>query len=147
MYALPPAAPVSRQPAVCQPASSTASSTTSTQVLAPTIVQTVTVTPIPSRTDLLTEESAWTWEELRDYVCGQIIDKFGPFPRDSRKEYGIFSRFLKEFGPDAIPIAKFAFEVQEGWWANAPISVTRFCRASDSYFAEPIRARLAEVSS
>lgn len=116
------------------------------QQVAPTVVQTVAITPTPSRSDLLVSEAEWTWSELRDYVVSQIEQRFGAFPRDSRKEYGIFTRFAKEYGAEAVAIAKYAFEVTEGWWQGAPISVNRFCKGSDPFFAEPIRARLADIA-
>ena len=122
------------------PASSTISAP------APTIVQTVTVTTLPSesRAYLSRPVEQWSWSDLRDYVVHQIESRFGTFPRDAKKEYGIFSRFHKAYGEKAGLIAKHAFEVSDGWWANAPISVNRFCKGSDPYFAEPILARLVE---
>lgn len=103
--------------------------------------------PAPARTDLLVPESSWGWEQVRDYVVTQIVDRFGPFPRDSKREYGIFSRFTSTHGPvEAIRIARYAFEVCDGWWCGAPISVTRFCKGSDEYFSRVILNRLAEAS-
>ncbi len=141
MLAMPPALPITpRQPAQQPPVSQT--------VEAPTLVQTVTVTPTPSRSDLLAATENWTWMELRDYVVAEITSRFGPFPRDSRKEHGIFSRFLNTYGQDGIEVAKFAFgPVCDGWWGSAPISVNRFCKGSDAYFCQPILARLAELES
>jgi hypothetical protein len=115
--------------------------------VAPTVVQMVSVEPIQARTDLLTDETEWTWAELRDYVVAQITERFGAFPRDSRKEYGIFSRFLNTYGADAVAIAKYAFgPACDGWWGRAPISVNRFAKGSDPYFAKPILERLADAS-
>lgn len=111
--------------------------------VAPAVVSTVTVEQVPSRTDLTVAEDSWTWQELRDYVCAQILTIHGPFPRDAKKEYGIFSRFLKQHGQDGIRVAKAAFEFYGGWWHGAPISVNRFTKGSDPYFVVPILERLA----
>lgn len=112
---------------------------------APVVTQQVSVTPVASRSDLLAEPAEWTWQEFRDYVVAQIEAVSGPFPRDSRKEYGIFNRFLKEYGQDGIRVARYAFETCGGWWNGAPISVTRFAKGSDPYFVAPILDRLAGV--
>lgn len=138
MYALPPANFASTAPAqpVHQPAPEIQT--------APTIVQQVTIEQVPARSDLLVETDHWGWSELRDYVASEIISRFGPFPRDSRKEYGIFNRYFGEFGQDGIKVAQFAFgPVCDGWWGGAPVSINRFCRASDPYFSIPILDRLA----
>jgi hypothetical protein len=113
---------------------------------APVIVQQVGVTPTVSRSDLLVETEHWTWSELRDYVASSITERFGPFPRDARKEHSIFNRFFNQYGADAIAVAKYAFgPVCDGWWRGAPISINRFCKSSDPYFVAPIMERLADV--
>lgn len=132
LIAFAPQAPIRRNHVVGTPA----------KVAAPTVIETVTVEVIPSRTDLTMVESEWTWSELRDYVVAQIIQRFGPFPRDAKKEFGIFSRFLKENGVNGIRVAKAAFEIYDGWWNGAPISINRFTRGSDPYFVVPIVQRL-----
>lgn len=110
---------------------------------APTIVQSVSTTPVVSRTDLLTETGEWTWAEFRDFVVGEIIERFGPFPRDAKKEYGIFRRYFDQYGFDAVRVARYAFgPTCDGWWAGAPISITRFCKGSDPFFTAPILDRL-----
>lgn len=86
----------------------------------------------------------WGWRELRDYVVDQIERQHGVFPRDPKKEYGIFSRFVNAFGADSARIARFAFEVEGGHWMGAPVSVQRFCKGSDAFFAQPILDRLNE---
>lgn len=148
MYALPPAIPAKAAPsrALSQTTPSPTPQQSSTNT-APTIVQKVSLEQTPSRTDLLADVDEWTWEELRDYVVAEIINRFGPFPRDARKEYGIFNRFLNEYGKDGIAVAKYAFgPVCDGWWAKAPISINRFCKGSDPYFVTPILERLADVA-
>ena len=119
----------------------------SSTAAAPTVVETVTVTQLPSeaRGYLSRPVEQWSWSDLRDYVVAEIEARFGTFPRDSKKEFGIFSRFHKTYGEQAGKIAKHAFEVADGYWANAPISVNRFTKGSDPYFAEPILARLVQT--
>lgn len=116
---------------------------------APAIVQQVTVTPNVPRSDLLSPDTQrWGWEEFRDYVVAKITETFGPFPRDARKEHAIFRRFFSEYGSDAIAIVDYAFgPICGGMWRGAPISINRFCKASDDYFAKAILERLADVSS
>ena len=87
-------------------------------------------------------DGEWGWEEVRDYVVTEIEKRFGTFPRHSNKEYGIFSGFVSRWGDQAAAIARHAFEVQDGRWKGSPISVTRFCRNSDPYFASVIAERL-----
>jgi hypothetical protein len=89
-------------------------------------------------------KEVWAWDDLRDYVVSGIEDRFGAFPRDTRKESGIFKSFLARWGEQAQAIARYAFEVADGRWAGAPISVNRFCKGSDPYFAEVIVARLVD---
>ena len=86
----------------------------------------------------------WDWEALRDYVVDRIEFFHGSFPRDFRKEKSIFSRFAKEFGSDAVRIARFVFEgpAADGRWAGAPVSVNRFCKGSDDFFARPILEKI-----
>lgn len=108
------------------------------------VTETVTATtrPTESRTFLVQDE--WGWEALRDYVVHEIETRFGAFPRDSKKEYGIFSSFVSRWGASmAQAIARHAFEVCDGRWAGAPVSVTRFCKGSDPFFGAVIADRLS----
>lgn len=108
----------------------------------PRVVERVTATPIPSSRHLLQDEAQWTWQELRDYVITQIEHRHGPQVRNAAKEKAIFSSFLSRWGTNAVPIAKAAFTIYDGMWANAPISVFRFCKASDPFFGKVILDRL-----
>lgn len=117
-------------------------SVTVTQPAAPVIVERVVVRQIPSATHLLKSESDWGWEEVRDYVVRAIEQAHGPFPRNSKTEHSIFKGFVKRWGSQAGPIARFVFEQTGGMWKGAPVSVNRFCQASDKYFAQPISERL-----
>lgn len=103
---------------------------------------TVVARPSESRAFVAKGEGAWDWSDLRDYVVVEIEKRFGAFPRDFKKEAGIFKAFLARHGEAASAIARYAFDVEDGMWAGAPISVTRFCKGSDPFFAEPIAARL-----
>lgn len=148
MLALPPAIPARTTAPVTPTSAAPNAQAAPSQTVAPVVVQTVSVDHTPSRTDLLVNTAQWTWQELRDYVAAEIIARFGPFPRDARREYSIFNRFLTEHGQDGIAVARFAFgPVCDGWWGNAPISINRFCKKSDPYFVKPILARLAETSA
>lgn len=110
------------------------------------VASTVTVTPRPleSRSFVTKDDAAWEWSDLRDYVVSSIETRFGPFPRDAKKEAGIFKAFLARHGERAGAIARFAFEVEGGYWAGAPISVNRFCKGSDPYFSDKIKTRLVQ---
>jgi hypothetical protein len=96
----------------------------------------------PRQTHLLREDAQWGWADLRDYVVGQIERLRGPFPRNDRNEMGIFKGFVSRHGERSAAIARYAFEDLKGWWRGAPVGVGRFARASDPYFADPIKVRL-----
>lgn len=107
------------------------------------IEQTVTVAPISSATQMLKQQERWGWEELRDYVFTEIERRFGPFPKpEGYKQKAIFESFLQRWDDRAAPIARAAFEVFDGRWAGAPVSIYRFCRNSDAFFAAVIAERL-----
>lgn len=84
----------------------------------------------------LTSTSPWAWEQMRDYVIGEIQARWGARPRDPLKESGIFKGFINRWGDKSEPIARAAFEVYNGVWNGAPIAVERFSKGSDPYFAE-----------
>lgn len=109
---------------------------------APTVQETVRVTPVAGAAYLMKPDAQWTWEDLRDYVMGQIVMYHGPQVRHPVKESAIFKGFMARYGDKAVGIARFAFEQQRGMWQRAPISVTRFCKGSDVYFADQIAKRL-----
>lgn len=106
------------------------------------VAEKVHVTPVSGAAYLLKEDAQWTWEDLRDYVMGQIEQFHGPQIRNSMKESSIFKSFHSRHGAKSVGIARFAFEQQRGMWQRAPIAVNRFCKASDVYFADVIAARL-----
>ena len=84
----------------------------------------------------------WDWRALRDYVVAEIERQHGAWPRDEKKEYGIFSSFVKRWGEQAGEIAVAAFSVHGGMWSGKPITINRFCKGSDPYFAKPIAENL-----
>ena len=111
--------------------------------------ETVTVTPRRSEVGsafLGKPEGEWSWGDLRDYVVGEIQERFGPFFRESFKEAGIFKSFLSRHGEQAPAIARFVFEVNDGYWQGQPITVNRFCKKADPFFADQIKDRLVETS-
>lgn len=105
------------------------------------VTEKVRARPSHQRTHLVTEQ--WGWQELRDYVATEIEKRHGVFPRNPVKESGIFKSFLSRWGDQAPLIARAAFEQHDGWWKGAPISVNRFCKGSDPYFAEVIAKNLS----
>jgi len=119
-------------------------SQTATTEVTPQVTQTVAVAVSERRDYVATDSTSWSWSQLRDYVIAQIeTRRGGSIPRDAVKEAAIFRRFLTQWGEQAGPIAEHAFTVCDGWWKNAPISVNRFTKGSDPYFAQPIVDRLA----
>lgn len=106
------------------------------------VVEKVTVTDVAGAAYLMKDDAEWTWEDLRDYVMRKIEDFHGPQVRSATKESAVFRSFHQRHGRDAVRIARHAFEVQRGMWQRAPISVNRFCKGSDPYFADKIKSRL-----
>ncbi len=111
-----------------------------------TVTEQVQVKPVipavESTTHLLKPDAEWGWEELRDYVVQAIHQRHGAFPRKATTECAIFKSFMSRWGSQAPAIARSAFEHFDGMWRGAPISVNRFCKASDVYFAAVIAERL-----
>lgn len=110
----------------------------------PTLVtEKVTVKPVAApATHLLQDEGSWDWRALRDYVVREIEARHGPQAHNDKTEPAIFKSFLSRWEGNAVRIAKAAFELYDGMWGNAPISVNRFCKGSDEFFAAKILSRL-----
>lgn len=110
----------------------------------PTVTETVVVTPRPSQAAgfVMRPDSDWGWQDLRDYVIREIEARGGAVVRNPKTEGSIFKSFMSRHPEQAVAIAKAAFEVHDGMWRNAPISVNRFCKASDEYFAAVIAKNL-----
>jgi hypothetical protein len=115
---------------------------TQTSPATPVVQETVRLTPVAGAAYLMKDDADWTWEDLRDYVMGQIVVFHGPQLRNSTKEAAIFRSFVARFEGKSVGIARFAFEQQRGMWQRAPITVTRFCKGSDPYFSDIIVKRL-----
>lgn len=106
--------------------------------------------PQPLRTavtDLLSTPEGWTWQQLRDYVLRACAERHGPQPVDDIKAASIFKAFHARWGSLAGPIARFAYEQQDGMWHSSPVMPSRFCKGSDSYFAAPIAERLTSAAA
>lgn len=110
----------------------------------PVVEETVTVRPVASQAAgyAMKAETAWGWQELRDYVIREIEKRHGPQVRNPKTEASIFKSFMSRWPEQAVAIARSAFDVHDGMWHNAPISVNRFCKASDPYFAQPLAERV-----
>jgi len=112
----------------------------------PVLTEEVTVRPVQGQTATVRvalDPSAWNWSDLRDYIMSEVERRHGPQVRDAKKEAGIIKAFIGRWGIEqAVAIAKVAFTVHDGMWRNAPISINRFCRASDPYFAGVIAKNL-----
>lgn len=100
------------------------------------------IAPTNSATHVARTDDEWTWRELRDYVVNQVERFSGPFPRSDVKEASIFKAFMERHGSDSAPIARYAFDAMNGQWKGAPISINRFCKGSDAYFADMIKEHL-----
>lgn len=99
--------------------------------------------PTMGANHLIARGGGWDWEALRDYVIGEMERRFGPSPRNFGKESGIFKGFLNRHGSVmAEQIARVAFEVHNGIWRGAPISIGRFAANSDPYFASIIASTI-----
>lgn len=124
----------------------TAGVTSMVKTVAPAVVETVTVRLKPSEKTafVVSDEKDWAWDNLRDYVVAEIESRFGAFPRNFIREAAIFKSFLSRWGVAAPAIARSAFEVHDGMWKGAPVSVNRFCVGSDPYFAAPLAERIAD---
>lgn len=98
--------------------------------------------PVAKRLDVTTDE--WTWRELRDYVEAELQSRGGPMERSGEfRDVGIYKGFIKRWGSErARKIARAAFELYEGRWGGAPITVTRFCQGNDPFFGSVIAERL-----
>lgn len=109
---------------------------------APVVEEVVTAKPSQAAGYVMRSEDMWGWQDLRDYVIREIESRHGPQVRNPKTEASIFKSFISRWPDQAVSIAKAAFEVHDGMWRNAPISVNRFCKASDEYFASVIAKNL-----
>lgn len=100
--------------------------------------------PTTEQSYMLKDESSWTWSDLRDYIVTKSTQLFGPPLRDPAKESTILKAFISRHGIEkAVLVAMAAYEVYGGVWMSAPVTVTRFTRNNDPYFADVILARVS----
>jgi hypothetical protein len=111
-------------------------------------IQSAMTRPLPATaaTDLLSSPTDWDWQQLRDYVMRSVAERHGPQPAmDPVKIRSIFQSFAQRWGNQAGPIARFAFEEQDGFWRSAPVTPFKFVKKWDPHFAGPISERLADA--
>ncbi|MFD8650717.1 hypothetical protein [Streptomyces mirabilis] len=140
-----PAAPYGKAAqTVVKPKSGTVQTVAST---APGIQPAMTSPPrATAASDLLDSPMDWDWRQLRDYVMRSIAERHGPQPAgDEIRIQSVFRSFAQRWGNQAGPIARFAFEEQDGFWRSAPVTYTKFTKAWDPHFAGPISERLADA--
>ena len=75
-------------------------------------------------------------------VVAEIERRGGDVVRNPKTEASIFKSFMTRWPENSVAIARAAFEVHDGMWRSAPISLNRFCKASDPYFAAIIAKNL-----
>jgi hypothetical protein len=92
---------------------------------------------------LMVEDRDWTWQELRDYVVHQLAERGILYPSiPAERLASIFKGFHSRWGDRAPAIVRYAFDICDGYWYDAPITPTRFAKNSDPYFAERIATRV-----
>lgn len=108
------------------------------------VSQTVTTMPGTGSAYLLKPAKDWTWGDLRDYVITETEARFGSQDRNAAREAGIMKAFIDRHGiEDAVFVAMAAFAVYNGTWRNAPITISRFTKGNDPYFAQVILGSVA----
>ncbi len=120
-------------------AAPTASQVTAQVTVSTTVEESIRVVPADARGFLGKPPLEWNWSDLRDYIITEVERRHGPQIRDAKKESGIIKGFISRWGIEqAVGIAQAAFKVHDGMWRNAPITITRFTKGSDPYFAQII---------
>ena len=84
----------------------------------------------------------WTHTDLRTYVVAEIERRFGRWERNFITEAAIFKRFHKEWGAQGVRMAQYLFDTLDGWWQGDPVTVNRFCKKADLFFAVPLSERM-----
>lgn len=79
-----------------------------------------------------------TKQSLSAYIQERIIECNGPqLPCDRAEE--ILNGFWDRFGVEAgMAICAQVFDVRNGMWHNAPVTVLRFQEGQDQFFANPL---------
>ncbi len=92
-----------------------------------------------TRNDLL--GTGTDWEQIRDFVCRSIEERWGPRVRNLAKDDAVFRSFVERHGSDAAwHVARAAVGAWGCSWKGAPLSVERFSVSNDEFFALPILA-------
>lgn len=103
---------------------------------APKVTETARAVAVTGTAYIAKSDAEWGWSDLRDYILTEIEARHGAQVRDPKKEAGIIKAFMSRWGTEgAVRIARTAFEVHDGMWRGAPISINRFCLNSDQWFA------------
>lgn len=109
------------------------------------------IAPVPGAlraSYLAVEDVEWTWKDLRDYVVSQLAQRRIAYPSiPAERLASIFKGFSKRWGDKAPAIARYAFDICDGYWLNAPITPARFAANSDPYFADTIAPRLVSPAA
>ena len=107
---------------------------------APEIVTSLSVIPVSpaqaARAQL--DPACWTAADVQAYICEEIERIHGPQLPGSDAA-AVLGAFCDRFGiPAAVRIARAAFEVYNGMWRNAPVTIRRFTAAHDDFFARQL---------
>jgi hypothetical protein len=100
----------------------------------------LTLTPVSAAVAALTERepASWTAADFCLYVTEEITRIHGP-QLPCEEPGRILEAFCMRFGiPDAVRIARAAFEVHAGMWHGAPVTVRRFQAGHDDFFSGPL---------
>jgi hypothetical protein len=106
----------------------------------------ITIEQVPARvTELCARPaSSWTTEDLAYYIGSETARIHGPqLPLAPGRQTRIVPEFHERFGPDAVRIARHAFEARRGMWQGAPITLARFGDGHDEFFSRPILRELS----
>ena len=85
---------------------------------------------------------AWSASDVVAYITEEITRHHGP-QLPARDSDQVLQAFCQRFSvPQAVRVARAAFEVYGGMWQGAPVTWRRFLPSHDGYFAQPILAAL-----
>lgn len=79
-----------------------------------------------------------TRESLGEHILSEIVRCNGA-QLPNYREQEILDSFWEQFGPDdGALICRQAFQVHSGFWRGAQITILRFQRSHDEFFAAPL---------
>lgn len=96
----------------------------------------------PGKGYLLKDDYEWTWQDLRDYVVNEMLDREFEVESDAIRESAIFRSFMKRWDLRGVAIARHVFEIMDGKWFGQPITINNFCKGQDPHFAKSVDNRL-----